>query len=78
MTYDPNRPVYDPVHTTTDGSAVGGLLAVVAIVALLVVGSYFVSPHSDGSRTADGSATKPVPTAPAPSPGATSNLGAAK
>jgi len=65
---DPNRPVYDPVRTTSDSSAFGGLLAFIAIVALLVVGTYFVSPRSDSTRTAVNGDTKPIPTAPAPSP----------
>ena len=67
---DPNRPVYDPVRTTSDSSAFGGLLALIAIVALLVVGTYFVSPRPDGMRTAANGDTKPIPTAPVPSPGA--------
>jgi len=61
---DPNRPVYDPVRTASDTSAFGGLLALLAIVALLVVGTYLVAPRSDGTRTAVNGDSK----APAPSP----------
>jgi hypothetical protein len=67
---DPNRPVYDPVRTANDSSAFGALLALLAIVAVLVVGTYLVAPYSGGTRTAVNSDTKPIPSAPAPSPGA--------
>jgi hypothetical protein len=59
MTHDdPNRPVYDTVGATTKNSLVAGLLVVVAIVALLVAGSQFVSPHPMSTRTAGNSVMK--------------------
>jgi hypothetical protein len=59
MTYDdPNRPVYHPVGNTTKSSLVAGLLVAVAIVALLVAGTQFVSPHPMGARTTGTSAMK--------------------
>jgi len=66
---DMNRPLgSDPLYTTQDSSPWGGLIALVAIFALLFLGIYFFSPQS-GTHTAQNSPSAPVPTAPAPSPG---------
>jgi len=69
MNYDdPSKPGYDPTRTTGDSLSLGGLVALVAIFALLFLGIYFFSPR-DGTRTAENSATRSIPTAPEPSPG---------
>jgi hypothetical protein len=66
---DMNRPLgSDPLRTTQDSSPWGGLIALVAIFALLFLGIYFFSPQS-GTHTAQNSPSTPLPTAPAPSPG---------
>jgi hypothetical protein len=54
----PNRAVYDTVGITAKNSLVSGILVVVAIVALLVAGTQFVSPLPMTTRTAGNSAMK--------------------
>ena len=67
---DPNTPLgYDSRRLAADDSPVGGLIALVAIFALLFLGIYFFSPQSDGTRTAQNAPITPVPTAPPPLPG---------
>jgi hypothetical protein len=68
MMYDDlNRPGYDPVRAAGDDSALGGLLVLVAIFALLFLGTYFFAPPTDGTRSARTNTSQPVQTMPAPS-----------
>jgi hypothetical protein len=62
---DPRWPSYDPARATETNSTVGGLLALLAIFAVLFLGIYFVSPHTDVTHTVENTT--------APAPGASFN-----
>jgi len=58
---DPRWPSYDPVRATETDSAVRGLLALLAIFAVLFLGIYFVSPLTDVTNVENSATTAPSP-----------------